>query len=106
MLIVAVFAFLLKNSNKEKEQWYRYLIVFLFFLVVAKLMGESPVDGGISDTISLVGTFLMFAITPLLGFFIIKYVYDCMDYVKKKEKWMSIIYLGITIILPFRRNKI
>lgn len=98
MLIVAVFAFLLKNSNKEKEQWYRYLIVFLFFLVVAKLMGESPVDGGISDTISLVGTFLMFAITPLLGFFIIKYVYDCMDYVKKKEKWMSIIYLGITII--------
>ena len=56
MLLVAVFAFISKNSNKDREQWFKYLIIILFLSVIAKLMSECPINGGISDTISLIGT--------------------------------------------------
>ena len=98
MLLVAVFAFISKNSNKDREQWFKYLIIILFLSVIAKLMSECPINGGISDTISLIGTFLLFTTTPVVGCFIIKYVYDCMDYIKEKNNNLLIIYIGISII--------
>lgn len=98
MLIIAIFAFINKNSNKERIQWFKYLIILLFFSVIAKLMSEFPINGGIYDTISLTGSFLLFTTTPVIGCFIIKYVYDCMDCTNKnKENKLFILYAIISI---------
>ena len=93
MFIVAIFAFISKNNNREKEKWYKYLIVVLFIIVISKLMSEAAVCGVISNIISLTGTFLLFALTPLVGCFIIKYSNECMDYGKNKNNILLIICL-------------
>ena len=98
MLLIAIFAFINKNSNKEREQWYKYLIALLFFVVIAKMMSEGPIHGGISDTFSVVGTFLLFALTPFVGCLMMKYVYGCMDYLKEKSNRLLIIYVAFSVI--------
>ena len=98
MLLTAIFAFINKNSNKEREQWYKYLIVLLFLVVIAKLMSESHIYGGIFNFVSVVGTFFLFAITPFLGCVMIKYVYDCMNYAKEKGNRLLIIYIVFSVI--------
>lgn len=90
MLIIAIFAFISKNNNREKEQWYKYLIILLFVIVISKLMSEVAVHGVMSNIISLTGTFLLFALTPLVGCFIIKYSNECMDYSKSRTNILLI----------------
>lgn len=98
LLIIAIFAFISKSSNKEGEKWYRYLVALLFFVIISKLMSEIPLSGGISDSVSLMGTFLLFALTPFVGCFIIKYLQDCMENGKERKNYLLAIFYLYAII--------
>lgn len=104
MLLVAIFAFINKNSNKGRVEWFKNLIVLLFTLVITKLVSELPVNDSLFGWIPLVGTFILYLITPLIGCFIMKYVYDCMGTascscrIKKKNATLLFIYLGIFMV--------
>ena len=47
MLIIATFAIVNKTSSKKEDNWFKYLIILLFFSVISKLMSEYPVNDAI-----------------------------------------------------------
>ena len=98
MLIIATFAIVNKTSSKKEDNWFKYLIILLFFSVISKLMSEYPVNDAILGFIAYTGTYLLYIIAPIIGCFILKYANSCMDYANGKSNMLFAIYVAISVL--------
>ena len=98
MLIIATFAIVNKTSSKKEDNWFKYLIILLFFSVISKLMSEYPVNDAILGFIAYTGTYLLYIISPIIGCFILKYANSCMDYANGKSNMLFAIYAAISVL--------
>lgn len=98
MLIIATFAIVNKTSSKKEDNWFKYLIILLFFSVISKLMSEYPVNDAILGFIAYTGTYLLYIIAPIIGCFILKYANSCMDYANGKSNMLFAIYAAISVL--------
>lgn len=98
LFLIAIFTIVNSSSNKEGEKWFKYLVVLLFLSVITKMMSEYHLQEGRPDYISLLGTYLLYVIAPVLGCVILKYVDDCVDCVKNKSKILFKVFIIISVI--------